>query len=98
MKINWVIARDNKKALLNNGDLEVIIKEIDLTKEKPTQQKISNRFKSSCGFIKTDSNRVYECIIVQNNMEYVLDELDMETASKLIPNLFSSLGDIYEER
>ncbi len=98
MKIDWVISRDNKKALLNNGDLEVQIKEIDLTKEQPTEQKISSRFKSMCGFIKIESNRAYDCIIVQNNMKHILDELDIKTASKLIPKLFSSLGDIYEER
>ncbi|AXH16461.1 hypothetical protein CP985_13560 [Malaciobacter mytili LMG 24559] len=98
MKINWVISKDNKKALLNNGDLEVLIKEIDLEKEEPTKQEISNRFNTMCGFIKIESNRAYDCIIVQNNIKNILDELDIETASKLIPKLFSSLGDIYEEK
>lgn len=98
MKINWVISKDNKKALLNNGDLEVEINEIDFLNDKqPTKQKISNKFETMCGFIKIESGRAYDCIIVQNNMKNILDELDIETASKLIPKLFSSLGDIYEE-
>lgn len=98
MKINWIISKDNKKALLNNGDLEVLIKEIDLEKEEPVKQRISKKFETRCGFIKIKSGRAYDCIIVQNKLYKILDALDIEAASKIIPKIFSSLGDTYEEK
>ena len=76
----------------------MLIKEIDLNTEQPSKQRISTKFNTMCGFIKMESNRAYDCIILENKMEFILDNLDIETASKLIPKLFSSLGDIYEER
>jgi len=98
MKIDWKVSKDNSKALLNNGDLEVLIKEINLKTEQPSKQQISTKFNTMCGFIKIESNRAYDCIIIKNNMQNILDDLDIESASKLIPKLFSSLGDIYEEK
>lgn len=95
MKIDWVISKDGNKAILNNGDLEVHIKEFDFEKEQPTSQKISNKFETMCGFIKIETNRAFDCIIIKNNIKNMLDELDIETASRLIPKLFSTLGDKY---
>jgi hypothetical protein len=97
MKINWIVSKDNSKALLNDGNLEVLIKEFDPNKDQPTKQKISKKYETMCGFIKIKSNRAYDCIILKNNISDMLDNLEIETASKLIPKLFSTLGDIYKE-
>ena len=97
MRINWKISKDNSKALLNSSELEVEIRRIKSI-EDAVSQRLSSKYATQCGFIKIDSNNVYECLIIKNNMSNFIDSLNIETASKLIPKLFSSLGDIYEER
>lgn len=97
MKIDWKISRDNKKAILNGGDIEVeIIKIDDILKAR--QQKISKKYSGICGFSKIESGNIYECFITVNNMQNIFDNIEIETASRLVPKLWSNLGDIYEEK
>ena len=96
MKIDWKVSRDNKKAILNGGDLEVeIVKIDDISKAK--QQKISNKFGGICGFSKVESGNIYECVITSNKLENIFNNINIETASTFIPQLWSKLGDIYIE-
>lgn len=97
MKLQWIISRDNKKAILNVDQLEVEIRKLEKGRE-PRIQLLSKKFTSQCGFIKIASGNIYDCVITTNNISHILDEMSMETAAKFIPKLFSSLGDIYEEK
>lgn len=97
MKLQWIIARNNDKALLNVDQLEVEIRKLEKGLE-PKVQVLSKRFTSQCGFIKIVSGNIYDCVITTNNISHILDEMSLETAAKFIPKLFSSLGDIYEEK
>lgn len=73
-----------------------IIKIDDISKTR--QQKISKKYGGICGFSKMESGNIYECFITVNNMQNIFDNIEIKTASKLIPKLWSSLGDVYEEK
>ena len=91
IKINQLISRDNKKAILNGGDLEVEIKNIYSIDQAETQ-KLSKKYTSKCGFIKIESNNIYDCHVYVNNLQDIFDNMDIETASKILPKLWSSFG------
>jgi len=96
MKSNWKISKDGTKAILNGGELEVEIKRINNI-EEAAEQVLCNKYTSRCGFAKIESGNMYDCIIAINNIQHIFENMDMETASKFMPKLWSKLGDIYEE-
>lgn len=97
MKIDWKISKDNKKAILNGGKIEVQIKKINNI-EEAIEQKICDKFSSKCGFMKIETNNMYDCLIVKNEIQHIFNNMDIRVASQFFPKLWSKLGDIYEEK